>query len=104
MYSGLMVKDKKFEQAVYKITKYKGKDSQYITLSEEAGELLVAASHRRRGRISKAKFMEEMADVMMLIEEFKILEGITEKQFQAMYKKKLRKFYSYVNGPQAMRN
>lgn len=94
----MLTKDEaqEFERAVQKITKYLGKDSQYIALSEEAGELLVASSHRRRGRIRKEKLMEEMADVLMLIEEFKILEGISEKAFQVMYKKKLKKFYAYV--------
>lgn len=85
-----------FKEAVIAVTKIKGLDSQYIALAEEVGELLVAASHLRRGRIKKHKFIEELADVTMLIEEFKLLAKISDKEFNAMYQKKLKKFYKQV--------
>lgn len=90
-----------FKKAVNKVVKLKGLDSQYIALAEEAGELLVAASHRRRNRIGKEKFLEEMADVYMMIQEFLILEGISKAEFKAMYNTKLEKFYKQVREMEA---
>jgi hypothetical protein len=86
-----------FEEAIEIVIKEKGIDSQYIALSEEAGELLVASSHRRRKRIPREKLIEEMVDVQMMIDEFKVIEKVTPEEFDKMFKKKLKKFYSQVS-------
>lgn len=85
-----------FEDAVEIIVRNKGIVSQIIALSEECGELLTAASHRNRNRIDKGKFIEELVDVQIMIDEFKIIEKITEYEFEEMKEKKLNKFYEQV--------
>jgi hypothetical protein len=85
-----------FEQAIKLAINLKGIDSQYIALAEECGELLVAASHRRRKKITRKKFVEEMVDVQMMIEEFKRIEKVTPEEYDKMFKKKLKKFYKQL--------
>lgn len=70
----------------------KGIGSQYEAFAEEAGELIVAAMHRKRRRIEKEKFLEEMVDTFFLIQEFIFLEGISQEEVDEMINKKLEKF------------
>tara|TARA_R110000772_G_scaffold121664_2_gene227929 strand:- start:1215 stop:1544 length:330 start_codon:yes stop_codon:yes gene_type:complete len=42
-----------------------GSDKTYMAVTEEVGELLVAMSHFRRGRVEISDVLEEMADVFI---------------------------------------
>ncbi|MCK5600327.1 hypothetical protein KAR91_00490 [Candidatus Pacearchaeota archaeon] len=87
---------KRLRDAIQKAILHKGIESQFIALSEECGELLVAASHRRRGKVGRRAFLEEMQDVKMMIEEFEYIENATEEEIEELFEKKLQKFESQV--------
>jgi NTP pyrophosphatase (non-canonical NTP hydrolase) len=53
---------------VQAIEKY-GRESQLVMLAEECSELAVAALHYRRGRIHPKQLLEEIADVMIMIDQ-----------------------------------
>jgi predicted nucleic acid-binding protein len=85
-----------FKEAVYVITQIKGLSSQHHALAEECAELIVASSHRRRGRIPREKFLEELVDVQQMIDEFKLLEKITSEEFSDMRDAKDAKFLQQI--------
>lgn len=84
------------EELVETVLRLKGKKSQYLALAEEAAELIVASNHKRRGKTTRKHFLEEMVDVVIMIDEFRIIEKITDKEFNKMYEKKLNKFRKQV--------
>lgn len=53
-----------------------GKESQVNQAFEEMGELITAINHFRRGRVSKAEVLSEIADVFIMCEQLcYIIEG-----------------------------
>lgn len=62
-----------------RIASHYGCENQLIQLAEECGELATACLHRRRDRNSKDTLdalVEEIADVLVMIEQIRIVEGI----------------------------
>jgi hypothetical protein len=47
-------------------------DAQLNMMAEECAEFILALNHYRRGRISKEKMFEEMADVSVMVREMTI--------------------------------
>jgi hypothetical protein len=85
-----------FREAIYVYVSAKGLSSQYHALAEECAELIVAANHRRRGKGSREHLIEEMVDVLQMIDEFKLLEGITPQELEAMRQAKDAKFLQEI--------
>jgi len=52
-----------------------GIDKQLDMLQEELAELIVAVNHMKRGRCGWDKVLEEMGDVEILIDQFKLQDG-----------------------------
>lgn len=76
------------------ILKLLGLDNQINILMEECGEIITAANHWRRGRISFNEFLEECVDAQIVINQMRSLEP---KTFEALYKKKLTRLVDRVN-------
>lgn len=68
-----------------------GLDAQIIKLSEECGELLSAVSKCRSGRDTADHVAEEMADVLVMMDQMQIAFGITEKTVFDYVEKKLER-------------
>ena len=63
-----------------KIAEHYGLENQLIQLAEECGELATACLHRRRNADGTLNnLVEEMADVLIMIEQIRIMEGIRGK-------------------------
>ena len=71
-----------------------GVDAQMDMLTEECGELIVATNHYRRGRISVDKFLEEVADVEILLEQMRHIFG--DKHVEAAIDRKLQKYLKHL--------
>jgi len=54
-----------------------GEDKQLLMLVEEMAELLVAITHKLRGRVEVEYITEEIADVYIMLEQAKIIFGIS---------------------------
>lgn len=68
-------------------------DRQAMHLGEEVGELLIAVSHLIRGRAQdKANFLEEVADVMVMLEEFTHYFGVAPADIAKAVDAKLAKY------------
>lgn len=66
-----------------------GPTEQIAQLGEECCELAVECSHRRRGRGDDGKFIAELADVMLMVEQAKML--VDEGDLEAVLWEKLKK-------------
>ena len=71
-------------------------ESQFGQFSEELAELIVALNHLRRGRGSAQDVCEEMADVEIMIDEFKHIMKVDHKQFADLKARKLEKWESQI--------
>jgi NTP pyrophosphatase (non-canonical NTP hydrolase) len=69
------------------IEKY-GIEAQIGMAQEEMGELLVAINHLRRKRIPWKNFIEEVADVYIMMRQ---LRHMDEKLFDKIYHRKVKK-------------
>jgi len=52
-----------------------GEEAQIDMMEEEMGELLVALKHYKRGRVTKKKVCEEIADVQIMSKQMGIIFG-----------------------------
>lgn len=87
-------KRKVTKQNVFKETiKTWGLDGQINILMEECGEIITAANHWRRDRISFEDFLEECADAKIVIEQMRQLD---QKKFDSIYEKKLQRLIKRV--------
>lgn len=73
------------------IVKHNGLDYQLGRLVEECGELITAVEHLRRSRTTKEDFLEECADVQIVLDQVKTLE---KENFNKLYEKKLKRLTS----------
>jgi len=71
--------------------KHWGEELQYGMLSEEVGELLVAINKFRRGHVLKGTVAEEMADVLIMMEQIQVLLEIDNDLLKAYYLRKQKK-------------
>ena len=72
-----------------------GLPKQLNQLTEECGELIVAVNHIRRGRITLDEFIEELADVQIMIEQLKYQYG--DEVFNHMMNKKKERLEMRLN-------
>lgn len=66
-----------------------GTSEQIAQLGEECCELAVECSHARRGRGDESRFITELADVMLMVEQAKML--VDESDLEAALWRKLGK-------------
>jgi len=55
-----------------------GIEAQLDMLVEEAGELIVAIQHMKRGRVTWNEVAEEIADVRIMTSQFHTLDGVSD--------------------------
>lgn len=72
-----------------KAIKHWGVDLQYGMLGEEMAELTIAINKFRRGKASLLDVVEEVVDVHIMLEQMRVLFGITPKMFNKTYDKKV---------------
>jgi NTP pyrophosphatase (non-canonical NTP hydrolase) len=90
-----MLTNEKIELIIKAIKLY-GVDGQYIQMAEETGEMLTAISQFRRGRVQKQEVIEEFADVLLMMDCFKVLLSISDKELDDMVELKYKKFESQI--------
>jgi NTP pyrophosphatase (non-canonical NTP hydrolase) len=66
-----------------------GEEPQLFMAIEEMGELATAISHYRRGRVTKEAVCEEVADVLIMMEQIGYLFG--QDKVDEIYKKKVER-------------
>ena len=91
-----MLTDEKIETIVKAIQKF-GVDHQYIQAGEELGELLTKLSQFKRGRVTREDVMEEMADVTIVLDCFKVLLSITNEDLEKKINSQYQKFKGQVD-------
>ncbi len=68
--------DSTFRQVCAAAVQKYGTDAQLCQIQEEAAELIAAISHFRRGRSdSRAKLLEELADMEIMLEQARVIFG-----------------------------
>jgi NTP pyrophosphatase (non-canonical NTP hydrolase) len=70
------------------IEKY-GVKNQIEMAKEELAELIVALSHKERGRIPLEYVIEEIADVTIMLEQLKVIYDVDLKYLQTIINAKL---------------
>ena len=87
------------------IIKHFGEDAQGLQACEELGELIQAVSKIRRaihsGEPLDAAYynlVEEMADVLLLMDQLKTMYGITDRELQAVADRKVKRIRKIVEG------
>jgi len=83
-----------------RIASHYGCENQLIQLAEECGELATACLHRRRNRKSKDtldNLVEEIADVLVMIEQIRIVEGIKGRTIIESIERKLDRQIGRIN-------
>jgi NTP pyrophosphatase (non-canonical NTP hydrolase) len=68
-----------------------GPEAQLDQLVEEMGELIVAKSHFGRDRIHFKYLLEEVADVYIMLQQFRCIYNVTEAQMKEAIRKKMVK-------------
>ena len=63
------------EDFLKKMGEYCGRDASINQACEECAELIVALNHHRRGRVSEEEVCLEIADVIMMAEELRLVYG-----------------------------
>lgn len=79
------------------IHKY-GECNQRFMVLEEMAELQKEICKERRGCGNKPHLCEELADVYIMLEQLKIMEGITDKDVQKMIDYKVKRLYERLRG------
>lgn len=68
-----------------------GYENQVRQLQEEAGEVVAAANQAMRGRPeAQAAFVEELADVSILIDQMKLVHGASFEEWRERKLRRLR--------------
>lgn len=82
----------KFADELYRQTIEEcGEENQHWIAVEEMSELAKEISKHQRNKGSKLNIIEEMADVEIMLEQLRIMHGISEKDVQrAIYEKEIR--------------
>lgn len=82
----------KFADELYRQTiKECGEENQHWIVVEEMSELAKEISKYERNKGSELNIIEEMADVEIMLEQLRIMHGISEKDVQrAIYEKEIR--------------
>ena len=66
-------------------------DNRLNQLMEECAELICVANHYRRGRVPKKNIAEEMADVLVMIDQVRGKMGINMSDIDAIASYKIRR-------------
>jgi NTP pyrophosphatase (non-canonical NTP hydrolase) len=74
-----------------------GNEPQLSQATEELAELIVAINHFRRGRADASSVAEEVADCYLMLEQIKIIAGISEATMQEVQQAKLEKLKRGLN-------
>ena len=74
-----------------------GNEPQLSQATEELAELIVAINHYRRGRADAIEVAEEVADCYLMLEQIKIIAGITQATMQKVQQAKLEKLNRRLN-------
>ena len=72
-----------------KIIEKKGLPEQMLQLTEECAELIKEASKTLRGLERPTKLKEELVDVIVMVEEIRLMTGISWAEVNEMAAKKL---------------
>ncbi|MFM6055708.1 MAG: hypothetical protein ACKPA7_29540, partial [Sphaerospermopsis kisseleviana] len=80
----LDIKDLAFEAV-----KKWGNEPQLSQATEELAELIVVINHYRRGRADATEVAEEVADFLLMLEQIKIIAGISNHIMQEVQQTKL---------------
>jgi NTP pyrophosphatase (non-canonical NTP hydrolase) len=64
---------------------------QLIQFYGEVGELMAAVCDFDRKRVSKQKIVDEIADVLIMINQIKVLTKVTDSEIQIMKEYKLKR-------------
>jgi NTP pyrophosphatase (non-canonical NTP hydrolase) len=68
--------DKRICSEIFKTTLKKwGVEAQYDQTIEECAELITALKHLKRGRITEAEVVEELADVILMVHQLTFMLG-----------------------------
>ena len=87
-----LLKEEYFQSLVLKARQTYGDEGQIDQFHEEIGELMVAVSHYKRGRIQKEEVLKEIADVEQLIMTLVIMLGLTPEEYEEVQLKALNDF------------
>ena len=68
-----------------------GVENQVSMIIEECGELILAISHYRRGRVNSNAVIEEIVDVTIMIEQARLIYDPTGEKFGEIYKRKIER-------------
>lgn len=78
--------------------KIRGEKTQIIKTCEEMSELQSALLHYCNGKDSVAHVTEEIADVLVMIEQLKIIFNISEKEVEDIMDYKILREKERING------
>jgi len=76
----------KHEKILSDAIKLYGEEAQIDMMIEEAGELITALMHYKRGRVTKDKVCEEIADVKIMAGQMEIIFGKFNTRVQEEFK------------------
>lgn len=79
-----------------------GSDAQVFQLVEEVGELLVAVNHFRRGRVGPEVVAGEIADVLNMLEQLRMVIGYASSEIEELRDAKLTRQYARLVSKGAM--
>lgn len=74
-----------------KALKIWGIETQIMMVVEECSELLFTISKWMRGKYKADKLVEEIADVEIMLEQLKIIAGISDTEVQSEKNKKIQR-------------
>lgn len=74
-----------------------GNAPQLSQATEELAELIVAINHYRRGRADAREVAEEVADCQLMLEQIKLIVGISKEVMQEVQQAKLEKLKRGLN-------
>jgi NTP pyrophosphatase (non-canonical NTP hydrolase) len=78
-----------FQRICRRIISTHGAESQQRQCQEECGELIAAINHHRRGKISVDMLAKEVADVMIMAEQMRLVVKDMGCDFDAVFQKTL---------------
>lgn len=78
-------------EPLFEAVKTFGTLPQIVMFMEEAAELTQALSKNIRGKDNRSDIIEEMADVLIMVEQIKIIFEVDEKEIQDIIEVKLKR-------------
>ena len=96
--------DEKWNQIMHRAVETFGKEKQTMMLFEEISELQNAVCKEKRGRDSAEHIAEEMADVIILLDQMCIIYGIEPQKVSNYFAEKLLRLEERMDELQARSN